>query len=188
MLATLPLLVFLLVILITLLRGRAVRARSGTSAWAFTNARGIQRLSGVVFAVSCCTLVLLSALLASGSLTVPADRLTFGTAGIALGALIVAIAQLQMGNAWRVGVRDGDAPLFVRAGLFRVSRNPIFVGMILMALGTSVAAGTPWGWAGTLTFIAACHIQTRVEEIHLSRQFGDAYDAYRRAVPRWLLL
>lgn len=185
MLSILPLALFALVILATLLRGRAVRARSGTSAWAFSNARGIQRLSGIAFAVSAAALVAAAALLALGNIA-PALLLT-GAPIVAIGAAIVIVAQIQMGNAWRVGVRDGDAPLFVTAGLFRFSRNPIFVGMILMAFGLALAAGTAWGWAAAAIFALACHVQTRIEEAHLSREFGPAYDDFRRRVPRWLV-
>ncbi|UKK84576.1 isoprenylcysteine carboxylmethyltransferase family protein [Sphingopyxis sp. BSN-002] len=186
MLSTLPLALFALVVFATLLRGRSVRTRSGTSAWAFADARGIQRLSGVAFALSSAALGVAAALLALGHIA-PAFPLG-GTLVVAIGAAIVIVAQVQMGNAWRVGVRDGDASLFVTAGLFRFSRNPIFVGMILMALGIALAADTLWCWAAAAAFAIAYHIQARIEEAHLSREFGPAYDDFRRRVPRWLLV
>jgi len=186
MVSTLPLALFALVLIATLLRGRAVRTRSGTSAWAFADARGIQRLSGIAFAVSAAALVVAAALLALGHIA-PVLPST-GALIVATGAAIVIVAQVQMGNAWRVGVRDGDAPLFVTVGLFRFSRNPIFVGMILMALGIALATGTLWCWIAAAVFAIACHIQTRIEEAHLSREFGPAYDDFRRRVPRWLVM
>ncbi|MBK6705644.1 MAG: hypothetical protein IPG56_19020 [Caulobacteraceae bacterium] len=43
---------------------------------------------------------------------------------------LIALAQFQMGASWRIGVpASGPGPLVAR-GLFRWSRNPIFVGMI----------------------------------------------------------
>ncbi|MGB3845568.1 MAG: isoprenylcysteine carboxylmethyltransferase family protein, partial [Sphingopyxis sp.] len=97
------------------------------------------------------------------------------------------VAQRQMGDAWRIGVRAGDAPLFVTRGLFAFSRNPIFAGMIAMAIGAALAVATAWGWAAAIVFALACHVQVRLEEAHLAARFGTAYADFRRAVPRWLL-
>lgn len=185
MLSTLPLALVGLVIIATLGRGRSVRARSGASAWAFAGSRGLQRLSGAAFVLSAAALLTGAVLLASGWF-LPAVLLA-GTGLITIGAMIVIAAQVQMGNAWRVGVREGDAPLFITAGLFRISRNPIFVGMILMAIGTALAVGAAWCWAAAIVFALACDIQTRIEEAHLSHEFGEAYEDFQRRVPRWLV-
>lgn len=186
MLSSVPLLLFVAVLIATLVRGRAVRKASGRSAWAFTAARGLQRIAGAAFALSGFTLGAAAIVVAlAGDRSIPA--LAAGSAFAALGALIVVVAQVQMGAAWRVGVRDGDAPLFITAGLFRFSRNPIFVGMILMAAGIAVAAGSWWAIAAAAIFAIACDVQTRVEEVHLSRAFGAAYDDFRHTTPRWLL-
>lgn len=188
MLKFVPLTLFLLVLAATLIRGRAVRAQSGISAWAFADARGVQRIAGLAFALSIAVLVIAVALLAAGRIAAPTPPLAAGSALMAIGALVVFVAQRQMGAAWRVGVRAGDAPLFVTAGLFRFSRNPIFVGMIAMAVGAALALSTPWGWLAAAAFALACHVQVRIEEAHLARQFGAAYDDFRAKVPRWLLL
>ena len=188
MLESLPLALFLLVIAATLLRGIAVRARTGVNAFAFLEARGVQRIAGAAFALAIAVLIGAAALLAAGRIAGPPAALVAGDILIAAGALAVIVAQVQMGNAWRVGVRDGDAPLFVTAGLFRYSRNPIFAGMIAMALGGALAVGTWWGWTAALVFALACHVQVRIEEAHLAERFGADYDAFRRRVPRWLIV
>ncbi|KTE31713.1 MULTISPECIES: methyltransferase family protein [unclassified Sphingopyxis] len=187
MLASVPLLLFALVIIATLLRGRAVRARSGIGAWAFFEARGVQRAAGLAFALSIAMLFAAATLLASGRIAAPPTLLAAGSAVMALGTLVVVAAQVQMGAAWRVGVRQGDAPLFVTAGLFRFSRNPIFTGMIAMAAGAALAIPAWWTAATALAFALACGVQVRIEEAHLSRAFGAAYDDFRHRVPRWLI-
>lgn len=186
MLQLMPLLLFLLVVAATLIRGRSVKAGPGIDAWAFFEARGLQRAAGLAFALSIAILVMTTALLATDLLDSPFAMLAAGTAVMGIGALLVIAAQRQMGDAWRVGVRTGDAPIFVTTGLFRFSRNPIFVGMIAMALGAALAAATWWGWTAALVFALACHIQVRIEEAHLARAFGADYDRFRRMVPRWL--
>lgn len=188
MLESLPFALFLLVIAATLLRGMTVRARTGVNAFAFLEARGVQRAAGAAFALAIAVLVAGTALLAAGRIAAPFAPLVVGNLLIAAGALAVAVAQVQMGNAWRVGVRDGDAPLFVTAGLFRYSRNPIFVGMVAMALGAALVVGAWWGWVAALAFALACHVQVRIEEAHLARRFGADYDAFRSRVPRWLIV
>jgi protein-S-isoprenylcysteine O-methyltransferase Ste14 len=180
------LLLFLLVLAATLVRGRTV-AESGVRAWAFFEARGIQRAAGLAFALSTAILVVATALLAAGAIECVPATLAAGAALMGIGAVVAVVAQRQMGKAWRVGVRAGDAPLFVTAGLFRFSRNPIFVGMIAMALGAALAAGVWWGWAAAIVFAVACHIQIGIEEAHLERAFGAYYDAFRRSTPRWLI-
>jgi len=186
MLSLAPLLLFLLVLGMTLIRGRAV-AKSGARAWAFFKARGIQRAAGLAFTLSIGVLVAATALLAAGSIHSAPAILAAGTALMSAGTLFVIVAQRQMGNAWRVGVRTDDAPLFITEGLFRFSRNPIFVGMIAMAFGAALAAGLWWGWAAAVAFAFACHIQVRIEEAHLAHAFGVDYANFSRTTPRWLI-
>ncbi|MBY0520986.1 MAG: hypothetical protein K2P79_11240, partial [Sphingomonas sp.] len=102
------------------------------------------------------------------------------------GAAVVIVAQVQMGRAWRIGVRSGDAPLFVSHGLFKFSRNPIFVGMMLAGLAAAMASGLWWAWAALMVFIVSCAVQVRIEEAHLEVSFGVHYRNFRMTVPRWL--
>jgi protein-S-isoprenylcysteine O-methyltransferase Ste14 len=74
----------------------------------------------------------------------------------------------------------------VSHGLFRFSRNPIFVGMILVGLSAAIVSGTWWSWFALVLFVLSCIVQVRIEEAHLEASFGDAYRAFRRQVPRWL--
>lgn len=45
------------------------------------------------------------------------------------------LAQAHMGNSWRIGIDDEHRTELVHRGVFRLSRNPIFVGMIVTLLG-----------------------------------------------------
>jgi protein-S-isoprenylcysteine O-methyltransferase Ste14 len=75
----------------------------------------------------------------------------------------------------------------VTGGLFRVTRNPMYLGMFLLLLGTAVILGTltplvvPFAFAYVITsrFI-------RAEEAFLREQFGEPYVGYCRTVRRWL--
>jgi len=178
-----PFIALIIIFLASLWRGYSVARSSGDSAWAFGAAKGKQRLAGLAFAISIIVLAIASAL----SAIQPMTRLAWVGALLAvIGTIVVIFSQIQMGRAWRIGVREGDAPLFVRHGLFRFSRNPIFVGMILLGLGIAVSAGVWWGWIALLAFALATHEQVRIEEVHLSKSFGAAYEQFCGDVPRWI--
>ncbi len=83
-----------------------------------------------------------------------------------------------------------DAPkkLVVR-GLYRFTRNPMYVGVLTVILGWAILFQSfalilyaVVVWTCFQAFIVL------YEEPHLRRVFGAQYDAYRRHVPRWLLL
>ncbi len=45
------------------------------------------------------------------------------------------MAQIQMGNSWRIGIDEEKKTALVQTGVFRCSRNPIFLGMIITLIG-----------------------------------------------------
>jgi protein-S-isoprenylcysteine O-methyltransferase Ste14 len=183
MLDAVPLAALVAIFAASLIRGEAIRRSGGDRAWAFAEARGKQRLAGLAFGLS----ILVSAGSALQAVLAGAPHYSLAGALIATsGALIVIAAQIQMGRAWRVGVRPGDAPQFIIDGLFRFSRNPIFVGMMLIGLAVALTAGTWWSWAALGAFVVACAVQVGIEEGHLEASFGEPYRSYRRQVPRWI--
>jgi len=171
------------VIVATLLRGIAIRRETGDRPFAFFEAKGVQRIAGLSFAASIALLFLASLNAAKGAVS----NLPLLAAILALlGSAIVLLAQKQMGLAWRIGVREGDAPQFISHGLFRFSRNPIFVGMMLIGLASAIASGLWWAWGGLAVFVGSCIAQVSYEEVHLERSFGKPYREFKTMVPRWL--
>jgi protein-S-isoprenylcysteine O-methyltransferase Ste14 len=178
-----PIVALVAIFAASVVRGQAIRQSSGDRAWAFAESHGRQRAAGLAFALAIAVSAAagLQAAL-SGGRGEPLIGALLATAG----AVVVIVAQVQMGRAWRVGVRAGDAPLFVRHGLFRFSRNPIFVGMAMIGLGIAVTCWTWWSWAALAVFVIACSVQVNIEEGHLESSFGEDYRSYRKQVPRWL--
>jgi protein-S-isoprenylcysteine O-methyltransferase Ste14 len=110
---------------------------------------------------------------------------------IGFGLLIVAliwvfVAQSQMGDSFRIGVDTERATPLVRQGLFGVSRNPIFLGMLVMLLGFFLVLPSAASLAVCVLGYALIQIQVRLEEAHLVRLHGDAYRQYQVTVRRWL--
>lgn len=104
-----------------------------------------------------------------------------------LAALVwVLVAQAQMGAAWSIGIDSQVKTELVQRGLFAVSRNPIFLGMLVMLVGLLLVLPTAVTLAIAGLGVALIHIQVRLEEEHLARTHGLAYTAYSRKVRRWL--
>ncbi len=75
----------------------------------------------------------------------------------------------------------------VTTGIHGWSRNPIYVGMLLLYAGIGTAARSPWVLilALPLVIILRYGVIAR-EETYLERRFGDAYRDYKARVRRWL--
>ena len=97
----------------------------------------------------------------------------------------VVTAQFQMADSWRIGI-DSSKTQLVSTGLFGVSRNPIFLGMVGTLLGLLLVLPN----ALTLTIFALdfalMQIQVRLEEEFLRRSQEGEYEEYANRVRRWL--
>lgn len=76
----------------------------------------------------------------------------------------------------------------VTSGVYSVSRNPQYIGWILLLVGVAVTARSPVALGLALAVVIAMNIWIPQEERHLEREFGDEYLRYRRDVPRFLRL
>jgi protein-S-isoprenylcysteine O-methyltransferase Ste14 len=72
-------------------------------------------------------------------------------------------------------------------GIYRRTRNPLYLGTTLVYLGLAVAAGSLWtiGLLVPLMWVMNVGVVAR-EERYLERKFGDAYRAYKARVRRWI--
>jgi protein-S-isoprenylcysteine O-methyltransferase Ste14 len=75
----------------------------------------------------------------------------------------------------------------VERGPYRLSRNPIYIGMFIALVGLAVAFNTLWLMAALAVLIAVIRYGVVArEEAYLERRFGDDYRNYRSSVRRWL--
>lgn len=72
-------------------------------------------------------------------------------------------------------------------GLYKFSRNPMYVGVMSMLIGEAIFASssTLWIYSGFI-FLAFHLFILLVEEPRLRKDFGEAYEAYCRRVRRWV--
>ena len=111
-------------------------------------------------------------------------------AGVALAGLGLAIATLALGQFAAAGTsyqtRD-PASALIASGLYRYSRNPIYIGLILVYAGVSVALDNPWILRLGVAAVGLVRYGVIArEERYLEAKFGAEYRRYRSAVRRWL--
>ncbi len=103
-----------------------------------------------------------------------------------LALIWVLVAQLQMGDSWRIGIDEKSESNLVQHGLFGVSRNPIFLGMLVMLVGLLLILPTAVTLTAAVLGFVLIHIQVRLEEAFLSEKYGEGYRKYQMNVRRWI--
>jgi protein-S-isoprenylcysteine O-methyltransferase Ste14 len=75
----------------------------------------------------------------------------------------------------------------VASGVYRFSRNPIYVAFMLVVLATAVGTNTAWLLVALVVLFLLLHFGVvRREERYLAAKFGSSYAEYRSHVRRWL--
>ena len=108
---------------------------------------------------------------------------------LAAGLLLVAAAAAQFVAA-RTSInplRPSRASSLITTGLFAISRNPIYLGDLLLLAALAVWLGNALNVALLALFVWTINrYQIIPEERALTQLFGEAYAAYRARVRRWL--
>lgn len=109
-----------------------------------------------------------------------------GLALLLFALIWVLTAQVQMQKSWRIGIDEDVKTELIQGGLFKVSRNPIFLGMRIMLLGVFLILPNAVTFAVLITGELLIQIQVRLEEEFLTRMHGESYLVYQKQVRRWL--
>ena len=117
------------------------------------------------------------------------ERYWLSNIGMALLILSLAwtvLAQAQMRESWRVGIDQQHRTPLVRSGVFRFSRNPIYLGMMTTLLGLFLVMPNAVTLLTLVLGVVLIGVQVRLEEEFLQRVHGDDYIQYKQAVRRWV--
>jgi protein-S-isoprenylcysteine O-methyltransferase Ste14 len=123
------------------------------------------------------------------------DPLTMGGNGLRV-AGVVLLVLFALWNGWALTVMaghrtallpGGSTRVILDRGPFRLSRNPLYVGLILLDIAIALLVPSLWALAAVPVGIAALWWgAVAPEERYLTEKFGAGYADYRVRVRRWL--
>jgi len=103
--------------------------------------------------------------------------------GVAFYAIGYVVVMVSLNDYKRAPADD-----VVTAGLYRCSRNPQWLGLVAVFVGTALAMGAGLHLMLVLILVTAYHLQILLEEEICASAYGDKYRDYMSQVPRYLLL
>lgn len=108
-----------------------------------------------------------------------------GVAGMAFA--VAGVAAFRQAMTSFDPTRPGAASVLVSSGVYRYSRNPMYVGLLLMLGGWAAFLAHALGFLFLPAFVAYLNrFQIAPEERVLAAKFGADFAAYTEAAPRWL--
>lgn len=110
-----------------------------------------------------------------------------GTLVFLAGVSLVAAAITNMGASWQMGFNQDVPPAgLVTAGLFRFSRNPIYLGMVVALVGWMLLVPTLLSLIIVAGMALGVRRQALDEEGYLLRTYGAEFSAWAREVGRFV--
>ncbi len=119
---------------------------------------------------------------------IPYRRAVYWTLlGLGLAVVAAGIVQFRRARTTVNPMRPADASTLVTGGIYRFTRNPMYLGDVLILLAVAVFFSNPLGLAGVALFAAWMSLlQIPAEERALSQAFGEEFTRYCERVRRWL--
>lgn len=103
------------------------------------------------------------------------------------GIVLTAISQYQMGAAWRIGVEETEQTALITKGLYSVSRNPIYSGVIIFGIGLLILLPHVYMLISMVIGYLSIELHVRyVEEPHLNRLHGNDFTQYMKKTGRYM--
>lgn len=102
------------------------------------------------------------------------------------GNAIFLISVLCMKDSWRAGIPEKDKTKLVTKGIYKISRNPAFLGFDLMYIGILLIFFNYGLLLFTVYVIMMLHLQVLQEEKYMEKTFGNEYLQYKNKVFRYI--
>ena len=105
------------------------------------------------------------------------------------GVLIISGLTICFAGMWAfrsmTKVTGRETKLLVVNGVYRLSRNPQYLGYGLVILGFVIGYWSSTAWMGVIGYALLVYATIKIEEQHLEQVFGDEYQAYCQSVSRF---
>jgi len=126
-------------------------------------------------------------LLLPGCRVVPFPWNLLGVVPLALGLTVEVVADRAFKTANTTVKPLETSSALVTDGVFAISRNPMYLGFVLVLLGVAVLMGSWTPHVVVVVFAVLMDVLfIRIEERMLEKAFGEAWQEYKRKVPRWV--
>jgi len=110
-----------------------------------------------------------------------------GMIPVALGVYISVVAEKSFRDARTTVTPFAESSVLVTNGLYRISRNPMYLGFILILIGIAIMMRSLTPFAIIPVFLVAIEKRfVAIEERMLAEKFGMQYTDYTRKTRRWL--
>ena len=103
-----------------------------------------------------------------------------------IGLIIFLIALISFGKSWRIGIDEEKSNELITTGIFKYSRNPIFLFMDLYFMGIMLIYPNIVFIVITICVIIGIHLQIIREEKFLLKKFGREYIKYKEQTRRYI--
>ena len=116
-------------------------------------------------------------------------RKTLSRVFLAIGALlgIIGIVAFRQHQTTVDPTHPDKASHLVTTGVYRYTRNPMYLGMLLVLVGGAIRIGNPLCLLSLILFVGyMTQFQIKPEERALQKHFGESYSEYVKNVRRWL--
>ena len=100
--------------------------------------------------------------------------------------VVVWMAQSNMRESWRIGIDEENKTELVTNGFFAISRNPIFLGIMIANVGLFLVLPNAFTLLIVSLSTISVNTQVRLEEVFLLTEFGKQYQDYKAKVRRWI--
>ena len=114
----------------------------------------------------------------------PMSAWIFGVGALitGMGLLFTVSARRRLGQNWSGTVTIKDNHELITTGPYAIVRHPIYSGLLLAFVGSAIARGEWRGVVAVALVWWSFWRKSRIEELWMFQQFGDAYERYRRHV------
>lgn len=106
---------------------------------------------------------------------------------VGLGIALAGIVSFRRANTTANPKKLSNVTSLVSSGIYRVTRNPMYVGLLFVLVAWAVFLSCVWALLGPLAFVLyMSRFQISPEEKALAAKFGSEYASYKKRIRRWL--